>query len=29
MKWQLMENAISFSDRLKLAKFSLTADRFT
>lgn len=29
MKWQLMEDAISFSDRLKLAKFALTAERFT
>ena len=29
MKWKLMEDAITFSDRLKLAAFSLTADQFT
>lgn len=29
MKWQLMEDAITFSDRLKLAKFVLTTNRFT
>ena len=28
-KWPLMKNTISIGDRLKLAKFVLTADRFT
>ena len=27
--WPLMKNTISLGDRLKLAKFVLTADRFT
>ena len=29
MKWKLMEDAISFTDKLKLAKFSLTTNQFT
>ena len=29
MKWRLMENAISFADKIKLAKFVLCNDRFT
>ena len=29
MTWKLMEDAITFSDRVKLATFSLTADQFT
>jgi len=29
MKWQLMENAVSFSDKLKLVKFILSNDKFT
>ena len=29
MKWPLMTNNITLSDRLKLAKFVLTSDRFT
>lgn len=29
MKWQLMENAVSFSDKLKLIKFILSSDKFT
>ena len=29
MKWKLMEDAISFMDKLKLAKFSLTTNQFT
>jgi len=29
MKWNLMEDAISFGDRLKLAKFALTTNQFT
>lgn len=28
-KWPLMKNSISFRDRLKLAKFILTSDKFT
>jgi CDP-6-deoxy-D-xylo-4-hexulose-3-dehydrase len=28
-KWPLMKNSISFGDRLKLAKFILTSDKFT
>ena len=28
-KWPLMKNNITLSDRLKLAKFVLTSDRFT
>ena len=28
-KWPLMMNNITLSDRLKLAKFVLTSDRFT
>lgn len=29
MKWQLMENAVSFSDKVKLIKFILSSDKFT
>jgi CDP-6-deoxy-D-xylo-4-hexulose-3-dehydrase len=29
MKWNLMDNAISFSDKLKLSKFVLSTNRFT
>lgn len=29
MKWQLMDNAISFSDRFRLAKFCLSTNKFT
>ena len=28
-KWPLMKNSISFRDRIKLAKFVLTSDKFT
>ena len=28
-KWPLMKNSISFGDRLKLAKFVLTSNKFT
>ena len=27
--WKLMEDAITFSDKLKLAKFALTSNKFT
>lgn len=29
MKWKLMDDAISYSDKLKLAKFCLTSNQFT
>ena len=28
-KWPLIKNTLSFMDRVKLAKFVLTSDRFT